>query len=199
MSNGNVLIGMAVDESGSMQPLSAATIEGINGFLGEQRDQDGVARISITLFNTRMKVVSAALDSRELADFDNQTYRPGGGTALFDAVGVTIKGMEEWLNRNPGYDGSKLVVIWTDGQENSSGSFSQRDINGLIEEKKAGGWNFQFMGAGDGFLSAEHFTAIAPEFRHGYEATAKGQSVALHAFSASTSNLRGTGSYKGVS
>lgn len=199
MSNGNVFIGMALDKSGSMRPLTAATIEGVNAFLGEQRDQDGVARVSITLFNEKLNVVSSALDARELADFNLKTYLTGGGTALFDAVGATIQGMDLWLERNPGYDGSKLVVIWTDGMENSSKFFTQEAVNGLIEERKAQGWNFQFMGAGDGFLSAEHFHSIAPEFRHGYAATAKGQSEALMSFSASTSNLRGTGTYRGVS
>lgn len=199
MSNGNVLIGIALDESGSMQPMTQATIEGVNAFLGEQRELDGTARISITLFNTSMKVHSAALDSRELADFHLKSYRPGGGTALFDAVGVTIKGMEKWLENNPGYDGDKLVVIWTDGMENSSRTFNQQSVNALIEEKKAEGWNFQFMGAGDGFLSAEHFTAIAPEFKHGFTNDSVGNHAAYAAFSASTKNLRGTGSYRGVS
>lgn len=199
MSNGNALVGIALDASGSMRPMTEATIEGVNSFLDEQRDQDGIARISITLFNTHMKVVSAALDARELADFNHVTYQTGGSTALFDAVGVTIKGMERWLDNNPGYDGSKLVVIWTDGMENSSKSFTQQAVNGLIEEKKAEGWNFQFMGAGDGFLSAEHFTAIAPEFRHGFTNDKASNLIAYAGLSTNTSNLRGTGNYKGVS
>lgn len=193
--NGNALIGMAVDESGSMQRVAAATREGIESFLADQREVDGECRLSMVMFNNRMRVVCAGEDVRNVG---HVSYAPGGGTALLDAVGVTIHGMDKWLANHPDFDGSKLVVIWTDGFENASSQYTQAQVNALIDERQQQGWNFQFMGAGDGWRSAEMFSNIPVSNVHNFAATSAGFGQSYSGLSNSTTSLRSTGNYGGV-
>ena len=71
---------------------------------------------------------------------NDENYRPNALTPLYDAIGRTIRNLES-------KKGSKLVVIQTDGYENSSKEFSQKGIFDLISEKKKEGWTFAFLGA----------------------------------------------------
>jgi hypothetical protein len=71
-------------------------------------------------------------------------YRPDGYTALLDAVGMSIKDTEAIIK--PGDD--VIMLILTDGQENSSQFFTFRQIAREIERLKATEkWTFSFMGA----------------------------------------------------
>ena len=69
-------------------------------------------------------------------------------------------GTDGWLTKHPEFDGQVITVIWTDGGENSSHQFTSQAINRMIQERQDLGWVFQFLGAGEGWRSAEHFAAI---------------------------------------
>jgi len=194
----DVLINLVLDKSGSMggRSLEAATCEGINAFFKEQRELDGKAYLSMTLFDTGFDVRFVGADLSEVPDLgtDGNRYVPSGGTALYDAVVTTIKGTDQWLLNHRDFTGKVVCVINTDGEENSSKSTSIDDVNNLITEKTNQGWEFVFMGVGKaGWTEGQQFTSIpaANYFRSEATASATGASYAGVSRSLSASRVGG--------
>ena len=80
-----------------------------------------------------------------------------GMTALRDAIGESIKIGEELIRANDVKDQSVLVVILTDGQENASKEWSDKEIKFAIKQKEESDkWTFTFVG---GELQAEEMIA----------------------------------------
>ena len=75
---------------------------------------------------------------------------PDGMTALNDAIGESI----HYLNKKVGAalsdaDADVIMLIMTDGLENSSKQYSPTAIKTLMETcERSGKWNFLFLGAG---------------------------------------------------
>ena len=69
-------------------------------------------------------------------------YNPRGGTALCDAIGIMIQAMDEVVT-----DGHKVLVIQTDGAENSSCLFTSSKIKAMVEERQGLGWTVMYMAA----------------------------------------------------
>jgi len=137
-----VNVAFILDKSGSMQSVEGATIEGFNSYISKLKEDSNIDyRFSLTLFDTE---VSRKYSNEKLEDvrkLDRETYRPDGGTALYDAVCETL------LKLNT--EGTKtLVVIMTDGEENSSKKYDEvrfRDF--VILLKDTGTVSFVFLGA----------------------------------------------------
>jgi hypothetical protein len=91
----------------------------------------------------------------EMVDAD---YRPSGCTALLDAVGGTITSIGKRLAAmpEPARPGKVILVIMTDGEENSSKRFSKPQVKAMIEtQQTAYKWDIKFIGAGiDAFSEA---------------------------------------------
>lgn len=168
----DMIINFVLDQSGSMASVRAATIEGFNTFLREQKEVEGNAWISLTLFNTNFDVRYSAWGIRDLPEMTYagiNGYSPAGGTALFDAVGTTIEGTQRWLDNNKDWFHGKVVcAILTDGQENSSKRFTQEQINDLIKEKQDNGWEFIFLGAGGAKWLEDTFHSVARDQIYSY-------------------------------
>ena len=133
-----------IDRSGSMDSCRADTIGGFNVFLAEQ---DPETTININLFDHEYNELysGSVKDAQKLT---LETFVPRGNTALFDAIGKTIKKAI----------GTPIIVILTDGEENSSREYTQTHIKDLIEEKTKQGWSFVFLGANqDAIMAAKNF------------------------------------------
>lgn len=192
----DVLINLVLDKSGSMGEGNkrAGTIEGLNSFFREQREQEGQALLSLTLFDTGFDVRFVGADLREVPDLGQtgNPYTPNGGTALYDAVATTIKGTDEWLLNHRDFTGKVVCVINTDGEENSSKTTSLDDVNEMISAKTAQGWEFVFMGVGQAsWTEGQKFTSI-PQDSH-FNALATASAGAYASVSSSLSNTRSTG------
>jgi hypothetical protein len=211
-----------------MGHLQRSTIEGFNSFLTDQQSQPGHCRMSLTMFDTSFDVRYVGEEVHYISPLDTMSYIPGGGTALLDAVGTTIKGAEQWITKHgPGQpiyamggsepkafypqwtDWKVLVVIFTDGQENSSRDWhinlpmlknDDHDIGGLIQWKQNEGWEFQFMGTGgSNWLEKTFGNYVAGDRFYSYAATSSAHTHSYEGLSASTNSLRSTGTYAGVS
>lgn len=152
------LIVFVLDQSGSMGFVKTETCSGYNEFIEDQKKVQGQTLVTLTLFDTIIKTPFVAQEINTIASLGSidNPYNPGGLTALFDAVGVSVKRTEEWVSTND-WQGQIKVVILTDGEENSSSEWhvrnprqddDDRDIAGLIEWKRNEGWDFVFLGAG---------------------------------------------------
>lgn len=196
----DVLLGLVLDASGSMTHLRAATVEGIDALLTEQRAlEDGRCLLSMTIFDTAFQTPVIASDVREVSGVGN-LYQCGGGTALYDAVAITIQGIDGWLRNHPEFRGKVAIAVWTDGEENSSVRTTLPELNALIAARQAVGWEFMFLGTGGGgWTEGRKFeSTIARNSNVAVHANAMDVGNSYAAVSRSVSGLRSTANYTPV-
>lgn len=131
---------VVLDESSSMSTKRAETIGAFNKFLEEQKKLPGECQLSLVKFNSNDIPVHNRMVLASVPALDNDTYCPGGYTALLDAMGRAV----EFAST----DKDVIVCVLTDGEENSSKSYTLEKIKALVEEKTKGGWNFIYLCAG---------------------------------------------------
>jgi len=182
-------IACVLDRSGSMYSIVNDAIGGFNTFLKEQRELEGNANISIYFFNDRYESLVENIDVKSVKDLTIDTYRTGGSTALFDSIGKTVINLEQKINDMEVKPKNTLVVILTDGEENSSKEFTDKTkIKEMIEKKRGeGNWEFLFLAANqDAFAEATsygmsvgnsmNFTATGDGVKHAYMKMSKSAS-----------------------
>jgi Mg-chelatase subunit ChlD len=139
-----------LDKSGSMSERGkdVEARSGFNTFLEEQVAYNPDTPLTLVLFDTRFNTVYESAPVSEVAPLDEKNYKPSGATALLDVVGSTLKKMSKDKEREA------LVMILTDGEENSSVKYQKKDIQKLAKKlKKKRGWKFLFLGVDiDGFM-----------------------------------------------
>jgi uncharacterized protein YegL len=139
-----VLAAFIQDRSGSMQATWKENLNGFRVFIDELRKKDDVDYfVSLTPFDTIIDTPAIAVP---LAKFNSEllaSYPPNGGTALYDAVGATI----EAIDRQQSDFDKVIVIIVTDGEENSSTKWNKDKLHSAIDTRLArGNWTFQYLG-----------------------------------------------------
>lgn len=136
-------INILLDGSGSMAPLVSDTIGGVNQFIQDQQAVPGEAMVSLCIFNTKPEIVHDCVPLASIPLLDNKTYRASGGTALLDAVGLSIDNLGKKLADMKEEDRPSkiLFLIITDGEENSSSIPSEEfvRIQEDVQRKTASG------------------------------------------------------------
>ncbi len=143
-------IAFVLDRSGSMQSVAHAAITGFNDFLRDQQAAEGLARLTLVLFDVEYLVLADHLPVQEIVALNSDTYVPRNSTALLDAIGETIERIGKRLEKTPEADrpGKVIVAILTDGLENSSEKFTWKDVAKMIKHQTdAYQWEFLFLGA----------------------------------------------------
>jgi uncharacterized protein YegL len=136
------LIVAIVDESGSMATKVNDVIGGWNTFLETQKAvKDDEATLILAKFNTEVSVIETGKAIADVLPFTPQTYTPGGGTALFDAIAQAIRLADKLT-----FDRSVVLII-TDGEENSSRETTLAQVKDIIQARTAlGNWTFTYLG-----------------------------------------------------
>ncbi|MTI96304.1 MAG: VWA domain-containing protein [Firmicutes bacterium] len=138
-----------LDRSGSMGGLESDTIGGYNGFLEKQKKLTGDTHITTVLFDDQYEILYNGVDVSR-ARLTPEQYFVRGMTALYDAVGKTILDVGTRLARIPEAErpGKVIMIITTDGAENSSREFSGKRVKEMIaHQRDKYGWEFLFFGA----------------------------------------------------
>ena len=138
-----------LDRSGSMSGLEKDTIGGFNSLINKQKQEEGLAYVTTVLFDTRIQRLHDRVKLENVPVLTEKDYVPGGCTALLDAVGETIRHIAHIhkYSRPEDVPEKTIVVITTDGMENSSRRYSREQVKKLIEhEQEKYGWEFIFMG-----------------------------------------------------
>ena len=192
MKKGLTELVFIVDRSGSMAGLEKDTIGGFNAMLKEQAELEGEARVTTVLFDNQYRLLHDRIDIRAVAPLTEKDYRVGGGTALLDAIGRTIKKIRAVQKQTAEeYRAEKvLFVIITDGEENSSRKYSAEQIKERIEHQKKYGWEFVFFGANMDAITEAGKLGIMPEFARGWLANAAGTAMAYNDMSAIMAEIR---------
>ena len=181
-----------LDRSGSMGGLEEDTIGGFNSMIEKQKKEKGECLVSTILFDHE---VSTLHDRVPLADIEPMTerdYYVRGCTALIDAIGMTVKHIEEVHRyiRKEDVPARTMFVITTDGLENASKEFTAEKVKKMIEQKKKQGWEFLFIGANiDAVGTAQDF-GIDADRAVNYHADKKGTAVLYDCVSCAVSAAR---------
>lgn len=180
------------DKSGSMGVRRAETISGFNEYVDELRNNaEGEVLLSLVQFDT---AIDTPYTSKPLAEVPTMTevdFIPGGMTALRDGVGRAIAD----ASRQVQPDDKVLVIIMTDGGENSSREYTHEAILDQIKAHREKGWEFVFLGAGEEAWNAGKMLGIADSHVINYgTADAHDHSQVYAAAATTTSNVtRGGG------
>lgn len=145
-------INIILDCSGSMGmgEIYNATLVGYNNFLKQQKEVKDSARINFYQFNTYRTTVYQDVDINVAPELTRETFRPAGGTALLDAVGKTIDDVGNRLRKMAEADRPEqvLVVVITDGEENSSRIFTKEQVEEKVKHQTdVYKWQFAYIGA----------------------------------------------------
>jgi hypothetical protein len=151
MSTDHVYNLIILDESGSMSAIKSSTISGFNEVVQtikgiEKQYPEQKHFISLVTFNGLG--IKTKLDKHpvsELLQIDERTYNPDAMTPLYDAIGLSVLKLR--MDIAGVENANVLVTILTDGEENDSKEFSGSQVKKIIDEQKALGWTFTYIGA----------------------------------------------------
>ena len=150
MKKGLTELVFILDKSGSMADLTDDTIGGFNSMIAKQKEEDGECFVTTVLFSNAAKTLHDRVPLEKIAQMTRRDYCAAGCTALFDAVGETVRHIEtiHRYAREEDIPERTLIVITTDGMENASRKFSGADVRKLVEKAKSEkGWEFLFLAA----------------------------------------------------
>lgn len=134
-----------LDKSGSMTLRRDQTISGFNEYLKTIQADSNLekARFTLVTFDTEFITVAANELLADVAGLTSVTYVPEGLTALYDAVAHGLKLIKDQVKKKH----RALVIIMTDGEENSSREYSRAMIFDMIKDyEDKGNYTFVFLG-----------------------------------------------------
>ncbi len=140
---------LAVDRSGSMAGLADDVRGGFNTFIDDLNGKPNrdAFRVTVLLFDHGWHTLCVAAELHEVPRLGPDNYRPAGMTALYDAVGSLIGDFERETTLGEG--DRVLLVVQTDGHENSSREYSADRVKEMITERaRTGQWSSLYLGAG---------------------------------------------------
>ena len=137
-----------IDESGSMQSIKKAAIDSVNETIqtirsAEQKHPEQEHYVSLVSFNDDVKTIYDCVEVEQVKEINDETYQPSCCTALYDAMGISLSKLRKRVAESD----KVLVTVVTDGYENSSKEYSGKAIKTLVDELKAKGWVFAYIGA----------------------------------------------------
>ncbi len=142
-----------LDRSGSMQHGKDDHEGGLQSFVEDQQQLPGDVRFTLIQFDT-VEPREIVYDGVPIGEVNDLKLIPRGGTPLLDAVGLAIAHVSERLQDSR--PDQVVVMIITDGQENSSREYKREQIQQMIREYETErGWKFLYLGADvDAFAEA---------------------------------------------
>lgn len=188
-----------IDKSGSMGSMIDSAINGFNEFIINQKQVDGKALITTSLFNTNYQSLYEDIDINDCYFLNKNNYVPGGMTALYDAIGKSINNEIDKLGNLPMEERPEktLCVILTDGYENSSSSFNKDQIKKLIGEMKEDfNWEFIFLAANEDASLTAQGMGISKGNSYAFTNTSAGLSDAYRGVSFASTSYRNSKSVK---
>lgn len=140
-----------VDASGSMSDIYAHALAGINNTIGtirsvQEKERNIEQRLTLLSFangGERLQYVCRNKSINDVKTVGESDYQLRGCTALYDAIGISVTSLRKHV-----VNGDKaLVTIITDGYENDSRTWNETQVRQLINELRACGWVFTYIGA----------------------------------------------------
>lgn len=187
------VVHLLLDTSGSMESVRDATINGYNEYINSLKEDGGKFKVSLTLFDSDMNG-KLRLEKRheseyidDVPELTRETYQPSGGTPLYDAFCTTLK------DANDRKDEKYLFVVLTDGEENMSREYSEKQMSSMkkrLEDK--GNWTFVYIGANqDAWANAQKWGYSSSNVSN-FNSTSAGTGMAFGTLSVATRSFSST-------
>ena len=148
--SGTAEIVFILDKSGSMSGFESDTVGGFNSTLASQKKLDGKAYVTTIFFSNSSETVHDRVPIEKVEPLKLEDYRPGGCTALIDAVGGAIDHIADIHKyaRPEDVPSRTVFIITTDGLENASRTYTSDKVKSMIKTRtEEYGWEFIFMAA----------------------------------------------------
>jgi hypothetical protein len=184
------LIAVLLDRSGSMESIKSDTEGGFNAFIDDQCKQPGEAHVTLAQFDTEYEVVYS---DRPVADVDRLQLQPRGMTALYDSLGRLITDVGAQLATTPEAErpGKVIVLVMTDGHENSSREWTHEAVSKAIKRQERDySWEFIFLGANMDAVAIGQQLGFAADRSMTYATTSEGVSSSWDTNSKLVSKMR---------
>ena len=184
------LIAVLLDRSGSMQSIKADTEGGLAAYFEEQRKLPKQIQVTFAQFDTEYECVysNAPIDR-----IPAPQLHPRGGTALYDALGKLVTDVGAELAARPESErpGTVIVVVLTDGHENSSREWTHTAVRSLITaQQEVYNWDFLFLGANMDAVEIGSSMGFAPSQSITYAAAPAGVAGVFGAAAAYSARLQ---------
>ncbi|HMK10779.1 MAG TPA: VWA domain-containing protein, partial [Acidimicrobiales bacterium] len=178
-----------LDRSGSMQSIAESVVGGCNAFFAEQRAVAGSARVTFVQFDDREphEVLLDDVDLASVVPLSEHEFVPRGNTPLLDAVASLLDRAEA----RGGAPTDNLVVVFTDGEENSSRRWTRERLFKRIAGLQDRGWTFVFLGANQDSYAEAGSLGIAAGSTSNFLSTPGGVAASYAGLSRATREWRG--------
>jgi len=185
MSKNKIEILALIDRSGSMLGIMDEAVGAFNAFIEKQRELSLNDKVKVTLasFDNQYEVIFDRVKLAKVPKLTVDMVEPRGMTALYDSIGKLITGA-----KHPKRD--TIMLIQTDGFENSSTEYDVSAIKRLITLKESTGWEVNFVGAGIDAVSVGKTIGISPLRSHSVDATVGGMDAYGASITAATTSYR---------
>lgn len=128
---------LLLDRSGSMQNQWGEAINSVNAYVKELPKETNVF---LAVFDHDYTVVRNTT-AKKWVPIDREEIIPRGNTRLFDsAARIMYRALDDNAEKT-------VIVVMTDGAENSSQNFRQADVKALANAMDAKKWELIFLGA----------------------------------------------------
>ena len=126
-----------LDESSSMYPYKNEYIKTINSVISTQKILNPNVKFTLIKFSSYVKLLYYDVLMCNVEEFKTEQYMPDGSTSLYDGIGYSIKYKENESN--------VILIIITDGEENTSSLFNKENIINLIRNYSTRHWEFIYI------------------------------------------------------
>jgi hypothetical protein len=166
-------LAMLVDRSSSMGSLGGEVLTGIQTYLKEMKASDAEdgssTSVLMATFDNKYELAHDGLDLPDaLKAISQADVEPRGSTALWDGIGFVLRDTEAKIAALPSGDKPDKVIVFilTDGQENTSRTWTQATVKRRMEALKLAPhcYEFFFAAAGqDALATGSHMGLKADE------------------------------------
>lgn len=167
-----------LDRSGSMKGTEKDTIGGYNSYINSFKNEN--AKITTILFDNKYEMITERKDVKEVSELTEKEYYVRGSTALLDAIGNSIKFMDDKKADKV------MFIITTDGYENASHNYTKEQIKEMIQGHS--NWEFMYIGADIDSYSEGNSIGIKSSNIANYKKDSKGISKMFSAISIASKN-----------
>ncbi len=138
-----------LDRTGSMEPIWSEALSSVNAYADGLASLDGGPRIdadiTLAVFDAQrglqFDVLRKGVDATDWKDVTANEVSPRGMTPLYDAIGRIVSLAEADRPEKA------IIVIMTDGEENSSTEMNNASAKAALDRVRAKGWEVVFLGA----------------------------------------------------
>ncbi len=182
---------VVLDRSGSMESIKNDMVNGLKNFIAEQKRLPGQCLLTLIQFDTQG--YDTVFEAKPISNVPNIELVPRGGTPLLDAIGRAINETGKRFKDQDDKDRPEFVImlVITDGEENSSREFTKAKIKEMIQHQTDKyKWNFVYLGANQDAFQEGASIGIAAFQSMTYHPSAAGINAMYTSVSEKTAMLR---------